>query len=191
MALNRRTAAIAMGLVLVGAIRAQGSEVDRVPPMVLEAGDSWFRLIVAGYQFPNNNDDEWDSNWLIIDGSVRLDGKEWRFRDPCITTFEAIELVDWLEACARGNPAEPYCALTEPNLQFDLVDARTIRVSFALESAPPWAKQEDDWTKHGFNLPVGPNLVKAAKELRSQLDRFPVRGGWFERRAGKPVVKSS
>ena len=146
-------------------------------PMVLMSGDSWFRMIVARYQFPNNNNDEWDSNWLIIDGSVRLNGKEWQFRDPCLTTFEAEDLADWLEACAQGKAVKPYCAFTEPNLQFDLVDAQDIRVSFALESAPPWAKQGDDWTKHGFNLPVGPDLVKAASDLRHQLQSFPLRGG--------------
>jgi hypothetical protein len=145
--------------------------------MVLTGGDSWFRLIIAGYQFPDNNNDEWDSDWLFIDGSVRLNGKEWSFRDPCLTTFEAADLADWLIACAEGKASEPYCAFTEPNLHFDLVDAQTMRISFALESAPPWAKQGDDWTKRGFNLSVGAALVKAAADLRDQLQNFPLRGG--------------
>jgi hypothetical protein len=145
--------------------------------MVLTGEDSWFGLVITGYQFPEISNDEWDSNWLIIDGSVSLSGREWHFRDPCLTTFEAMRLADWLEACAQGKAPKPYCGFTEPNLQFDLVDAHTVRVSFALESAPPWARQGDDWTKHGFNVPVGPALVKAASELRYQLERFPVRGG--------------
>jgi hypothetical protein len=144
--------------------------------MLLTGDESWFRLVIAGYQFPEITNDEWDSNWLIVDGSVSLTGREWRFRDPCLTNFEATRLADWMEACARGNPAKPYCGFVEPNLQFDLIDAQTMRVSFALESAPPWAKKGDDWTKHGFNFPVGPALVKAASDLRHQLERFPVRG---------------
>ncbi len=177
MDLNRRAVTLGVCLAVVEAMEARGAEGDHVQPMVLTGGDSWFRLIIARYQFPDNTTDEWDSNWLIIDGSVRLNGREWRFRDPCLTTFEAEDLAGWLEACALGKAVHPYCAFTEPNLQFDLVDPQTMRVSFALESAPPWAKQGDDWTKHGFNLDVGPDLVKAASELRYQLQNFPVRGG--------------
>jgi hypothetical protein len=175
MNLNRRAATLGIGLAVVGAMEARGAEEDHVPQMVLTGGDSW--LIIVRYQFPENTTDEWDSNWLIIDGSVRLNGKDWRFRDPCLTTFEAEDLAGWLEACALGKAAHPYCAFTEPNLQFDLVDPKTMRVSFALETAPPWAKQGDDWTKHGFDLDVGPALLKAASELRHQLQNFPVRGG--------------
>ncbi|QUD88274.1 WapI family immunity protein [Phenylobacterium montanum] len=166
-------------------VNASADEGNSLVPMALANGDSWFRLTIASYQFPQITDDEWDSNWLVIDGSARLNGKEWRFRDPCLTTFEAVNLATWMEACAQGTAKEPYCAFTEPNLQFDLVDAQTMRVSFALESAPPWAKQGDDWTKHGFNLSVGPALVRAASELRRQLQNFPVRGG---RTRGEPAT---
>lgn len=177
MKIDRRSVALGIGAALVVPMDARGDEKGRVHPMVLTGENSWFRLKIAGYQFPDNVNDEWDSNWLIIDGSVRLTGREWRFRDPCLTTFEAVSLADWFEACAHGKPREPYCSFTEPNLQFDLVDDRTVRVSFALESAPPWAKQGDDWNKHGFNLAVGPALVAAASELRHQLESYPVRGG--------------
>ncbi|WP_156400382.1 hypothetical protein [Caulobacter sp. Root655] len=132
--------------------------------------------MIVDYQFPKIIDDEWDSNWLIVDGAVRLAGREWRFRDPCLTAFEARRLADWLDACVRGKAEKPYCGFTEPNLQFDLIDPQTLRVSFALESAPPWAKKGDDWTEHGFNLPVGPALAEAASNLRHQLRAFPVRG---------------
>jgi hypothetical protein len=145
--------------------------------MKLTGNDSSFRMEVVRYQFPENAQDEWDSNWLIIAGAVRLDGREWQFRDPCLTTFEALQLADWLDACADHRAEKPYCGFTEPNLQFDLVDPETMRVSFALESAPPWAKQGDDWTMHGFNFPVGPALHEAASDLRSQLQKFPLRAG--------------
>jgi hypothetical protein len=145
--------------------------------MLLSAEDSWFKLTIADYQFHNDTHDKWDSNWLIIDGSVRLAGRDWRFREPCLTNFEAYDLAAWLEDCVYKEPDKPYCSFTEPNLQFDLVDKRTIRVSFALESAPPWANQGDDWRKHGFNFSNGSELLKAAEDLRHQLQHFPVRSG--------------
>lgn len=141
--------------------------------MQLAHDDSSVRLTIARYQFPDIADDD----WLIIDGVVRLSGREWRFRDPCLMTHEVARLADWLEACVRGDAERPYCGFIEPNLQFDLVDPATLRIGFALESAPPWAKEVGDHgSVHGFNLPVGPALVEAAEDLRRQLGVFPPRG---------------
>jgi hypothetical protein len=66
-------------------------------PMVLAGDNSGCRLTILGYQFPDDTTDEYDSNWLVIGGEVWLDGREWQFRDPCLTTFEAKRLADWLE----------------------------------------------------------------------------------------------
>jgi hypothetical protein len=52
-----------------------------------------------------------------------------------------------------------------------------LRVSFALNSAPPSAKEGDDSATDGFNVSIGPDLLKAASDLRDQLKTFPVRGG--------------
>jgi hypothetical protein len=177
MKLNRRSAVLGIGTVLAGAEGTLGRDGRQVHTMVLTGSDSWFRLNVAGYQFPGISNDEWDSNWLIIDGAVRLDGREWRFKEPCLTTFEALRLASWLEGCAQGKTAELECSFTEPNLQFDLIEAHTLRISFALEAKPPWVSPDDYSTRYGFNCPVGAEVLKAASDLRSQLARFPVRGG--------------
>ncbi len=161
---------------MFGGVGAGSAEPALSTPMVLASDDSWFRLAIFDYQFPRETEDRWDANWLMISGSVRLLGRNWKFKDPCLTTFEALSLAAWLEACAHGNPEKPYCSFTEPVLQFDLLDVGTLRVSFALEARPPWGKQGDDWDKHGFNVAVGPQLVTAAADLRGQLERFPVRG---------------
>jgi hypothetical protein len=145
--------------------------------MILRGDDSYLNRRIVDYQFPRITQDKWDSNWLIIDGSVRLNGRDWNFREPCLTNFEAAHLADWLEACAQGKAEKPYCNFTEPNIQFDLVEPQTMRVSFTHESSPPWAELGDDWTMHGFNFPVEPVLHDAASDLRSQLQHFPLRGG--------------
>jgi hypothetical protein len=176
MKLGRRAVTFGIGAAIFGAAEARGGDGNPVGQMILASEDSSVRLRVVGYQFPDIIDDEWDSNWLIIDGSVSLAGREWRFRNPCLTTLEAKHLADWLDACAHGTAEVPYCGFTEPLLQFDLVDPQTLRISFALEAAPPWARRGDAWTKHGFNLRVGPMLTQAATELRNQLRQFPVRG---------------
>jgi hypothetical protein len=171
-----------MGMALAIGWRANAEPGAEAAPMILTGDDSWFRLVIVGYQFPENVEGDGDSNWLMINGEVRLSGREWRFTDPCLDTFEVLSLADWLESFARGKGSERYCNFTEPNLQFELINPQTMRVSFALESAPPWASQNDDWSKYGFNFAVDPTLLIAASELRHQLQHFPVRGARAGRR---------
>ena len=141
---------------------------------VLRGPDGSLRLSILRYQFPSLQD-ELDANWLVIGGHACLEGKEWSFKDPCLTTFEVQRLADWLDQTALNNTNEG-TAFIEPNLQFDRVSAANIRVSMAYESAPPWAALNDPWDLHGFEVPVGPELIDAAAALRRQLNRFPVRG---------------
>ena len=142
-------------------------------PMLLSNGSSWFQLQITNYQFPGIEKDEWDSNWLIVEGSVRLSDREWHFREPCLTTFEVDDLASWLEGCVQGKDVKTCCAFTEPNIYFDLVDAQHIRVGFANECAPPWASRG---TAHQFDVLIGPDVLKAASSLRLQLKKFPLRG---------------
>ncbi|QNA85172.1 hypothetical protein G4G27_15080 [Sphingomonas sp. So64.6b] len=147
--------------------------------MTLQNETSFAHLSIVSYQIPDNDsddDEEWDSDWLMVCGQVSLLGREWQFVDPCLTTAEARRLADWLDAVARGEDSPQFCDFTEPNLDFRRQPNGEIRVSFALESAPPWAKRGDDWIKHGFVVPIGPQLADAAARLRQQLSRFPTRG---------------
>jgi hypothetical protein len=150
---------------------------DQSATMVLEGRRGFFHMSIMGYQFPAITDEEWDSDWLVVAGRVSLTRGDWRFRDSCITTFEMVHLADWLEAVSLGIAGPGWCALTEPNLQFDGPKNGAIRVSFALECAPPWARRGEDWNKHGFEVPIGPSLALAADQLRRALVQFPRRGG--------------
>ena len=144
--------------------------------MKLVGQNSSLDLVIVGYQFPDITEGGWDSNWLLVKGIACLDGKKWEFVDPCLTTLEAQRLANWLEATAQFENTGPYCDFVEPNLQFSRRRPNIVRISFALESQPPWADDEDDWDKHGFEVPVGPALLAAAKQMREQLRKFPIRG---------------
>ena len=148
---------------------------SEAPDMFLEGPQGSLQLKLVRYQFPTIVDDEWDSNWLIVSGAATLDGKSWRFEDPCLTNREAARLADWLHEVSRGQ-GDAEVGFVEPNLGFERTTQSTIRVTFSLESAPPWATLDDDWNKHGFEVPVGPQLADAADALRRQLTQFPERG---------------
>jgi hypothetical protein len=85
-------------------------------------------------------------------------------------------VANWLKAQCEGTTTTSALFFTEPNLEFYRLSARSIRVAFAIECAPPWAKQGDRWRLHGFSVPIGPALAEAAAQLQKQLAEFPQRG---------------
>lgn len=148
------------------------------PPMILRGRDGSLSLSIVRYQFPDISTGDYDANWLLIDGRVTLGDRSWTFRDPAATTVEMRNLADWFEGLAGGEPVEDWCGFIEPNLEFDRTSATKIRAAFAAESAPPWARDGDDWTAHGLDVLIDDQLNTAARSLREQLKIFPPRGDW-------------
>jgi len=91
---------------------------------------------------------DWDANWLEIRGRVRtVAGESCEFEDPCLTTWEARVLGDWLQAAADGRApvtqtptedSEELLTFTEPNLGFSVGgregDSLVVCVHLSLES---------------------------------------------------------
>nr|WP_143598363.1 hypothetical protein [Phycicoccus duodecadis] len=147
-----------------------------------------------GYQFPAmTTPGDWDANWLIVEGAVRLaTGESWSFRDPCLTTWEVSSLVDWLRQVADGSvqpsafpsddDEERLQVFTEPNLAFSLAarsQARvTLRVHFSLESLPPRLREDRDLDLFDFFVPLNVREAEAqsaADALAADLAAFPAR----------------
>jgi hypothetical protein len=145
------------------------------PDMYLEGANGSLRLRLLRYEFPEIIDDKWDSNWLVVFGEAHIDGRRWRFESACLGTIEVGALADWLHKVANGDEVDEIDFI-EPNLEFDLIERSHVRVSFALESAPPWVDGYDFDNRIGFDVTIGAHLAKAAADLRSQFEAFPVRG---------------
>jgi hypothetical protein len=143
-------------------------------------GATTFDLEIVRYQFPELESDEWDSNWLVISGSVVSAARSWNFFDPCLVTMEAHDLANWLAALANGRPTKERIFFTEPNLSFEAVaaDAQSaeLRVYFSLESKPPNVEAEIDEFFELFKIARN-DLAQAARDLCRSLRRFPVRAG--------------
>lgn len=142
---------------------------------------SLFELSIAGYQFPEIETDEYDSNWLGITIHVAQSRGEWTSTQPVLLTNEVAALADWFDAVARGEDVEPAQTFIEPNLAFRLLDAgskgRCLAVYFELESRPPWAESNAEPTQDLFvTFPLSElDLARAAEELRQELARYPQR----------------
>jgi hypothetical protein len=150
--------------------------------MKLEApSGASFELAVQGYQCLDVTEDPWNSNWLVVIGTIRDAERPWLFVEPCLTTFELVELADWLETLRQGGETPDVCSFMEPNLRFSYsnVPEPAIQVRFAQDSAPSWLT-DPEARRAGVTLsfPVSSNdLIVAAGGLRSILREYPIRGG--------------
>lgn len=86
------------------------------------ADGSLFELSIAGYQFPEIETGEYDSNWLGIQIHVAHARGEWTSTQPILLTNEVAALADWFDAIARGDHVEAEQHFLEPNLSFRLLD---------------------------------------------------------------------
>ncbi len=125
--------------------------------------------------------EDWDSNWLMIRGNVADGDLTWSFVQPCMTTWEARELSEWLRLISSGAAPSADLLFTEPNIQFRFLegheDQARISVGFAAESAPPGT---DDEARFGEGHPVElalrrATLGAAAHEWDHDLAAFPER----------------
>lgn len=148
------------------------------------------------YQFPASSSEpgDWDANWLEIHGRVStVAGESWTFDDPCLTTWEAREIGDWLRAVADGRvpvigaPAqdsEELLTFTEPDIGFSVGarqgDSLVVRVHLSLESVAdrPRAGEESHYDFYGYSvaLRAGREQVLAAARAWDEENRpFPER----------------
>ena len=147
---------------------------------ITSASGDEFQLVIVRYQFPDVHEDRWDSNWLVVNGTVATAGEKWIFTEPCVTTFELADLADWLEELAANGGEPSAFEFTEPNLKFAYVPwpRRAVQLTFARESAP--SSMSDDERRAGvtveFPLSVQQTETLAA-EIRQALNDYPIRGG--------------
>jgi hypothetical protein len=131
-------------------------------------------IAIAGYQFPHQTIDMWDSNWLNVDVMLDCGHKHFRRVDACLTTFELDRLRRWFEAMAsepRENVPEDF---TEPNLAFVLstIDPLTLTITLDLELIPPWESKP-----LALDFPITrEHLLAGAQTIREMLSEFPQRG---------------
>jgi hypothetical protein len=138
---------------------------------------STFSVRIAGYQFPDINDDEDTSNWLNVEVSLEGFGQRWKSVSPSLMTWELEILADWFKDIFRGNNSFDDIGFIEPNLRFRLMkrdeDTLHIRTTLSLECKPSWWSDADQYT---FDLSVDASQIKGAIEnLKGQMRHFPQR----------------
>jgi hypothetical protein len=126
----------------------------------------------------------WDANWLVIRGDIRAaDGHSWTFTDPCLTTWEAERLSEWLDAVSRDAADRDAAVFTEPNVSF-FIDGRDservrMRVRFSHESLPSWLPRDAvGWQAGEYFVALevsAADLAEAARAWDRERQAFPAR----------------
>ncbi len=158
--------------------------------MKLTSPNASFYLGILGYQYPDAAGEPYDANWLSIHVEASGPQGAWTGTDPCLLTYEAARLADWLDAVANGEDASPAISFLEPVLLFRLIDGERIgsadrgkilRIHFGNLINPSW-RQLNIKREPGSNpdlwldFPLSEtNLAAAASELHQQVKRFPDR----------------
>ncbi|MDP9886081.1 hypothetical protein J2W21_003606 [Sinomonas atrocyanea] len=151
-----------------------------------------FELAVDSYQFPAREGAVFgrdaDSNWLNVRGNLSLpDGRSSNFRDPCLTTWDARELADWLRSVSCGHAPSlssndgPGLVFDEPCLAFDAEqlegDTAVLRVYLSLEAEPAFVVEGahgmfENYVQLTMSLA---ELGRAAAEWDAEIKAYPVR----------------
>ncbi|NLG96567.1 MAG: hypothetical protein GX491_04320 [Chloroflexi bacterium] len=141
--------------------------------MKLTAGSSSFQLTILGYQFPDAEGEQYDANWLIVRVDVESPRGSWTATDPCLLTYEAAQLAEWIEKVAQGEPVQPGMKFLEPALLFRLTNEGNLRIYFSSFLRPEWAQEGE---APFLEFPVSQvDLAAAARDLRVQIRRYPQR----------------
>jgi hypothetical protein len=135
-------------------------------------------MSLVGYQFPQLEDVEYDSNWLQVKIVVSHSRGKWSAVAPALLTYEMESLIDWLKELSAGKYDKRHLLFTEPCISFHLLPSEgepdKLAIEFSYEFRPPWAK--DPHEEHQIAFPLASiDLMKAAQLLENQLHQYPTR----------------
>ena len=140
-----------------------------------------FQLVILGYQHPDVHEDRWDSNWLVVSGTVATAaGRKWQFSAPCVTTFELEELADWLDELSADHRTPGQFDFTEPHVRFAYMPwpKRTLQLTLSGEGAPPQTPFQGREEAVTLDFPLSEaDASDLAEQIRDALADFPPRGG--------------
>lgn len=139
-------------------------------------GQVWIKIL--GYEFPNGKDD-WDANWLNIEISILnySEGIDYKSQDPCILTFELVELREWINSLILNTQNKSELRFMEPNMSFSFINDY-LEVSFRYNFNPLihyglTSKEELDQTYLINFSKEDIDFKKLLIDIDSALDKFP------------------
>ena len=138
------------------------------------------KISILGYQFPENEIEKYDSNWLFIEVDVTHQNGSWIAKNACLLTWEVNRLADWFEALANNSKIDNQETFIEPELEFHLVDISSqsnLRIYFEYNLKPQWAPTGKGHRRDLYlDFPLSElDIRQMANNLREELSIYPQR----------------
>jgi hypothetical protein len=136
-------------------------------------------LKITSYEFPGNQEENWEYDWLNI--YLKVDSKvgKWQTVDPSLNTWEVQEIIDWFDLLsADKEPKYRLITFIEPNLSFELLNEaknsdKLIRLRFDLECRPKSATDDKEYFVDISADKEG--LIAIIRGLKDELSKYPER----------------
>lgn len=148
------------------------------------------QLWISAYQFPDPDGYYLDLNWLSINVIWQRAEAVWQASDPCLTTEELSDLLDWFKLGEKANesiefmePCLKFSWLTENDiprlrvyLQHELNPEKTINLPRILQSVTRMTNASNDDSSFWLEFPISAvNISTLVSDLEAMVDQFPVR----------------
>ncbi|KRL72636.1 WapI family immunity protein [Ligilactobacillus saerimneri] len=143
--------------------------------MILQNEDQYIEFTIKDYEFPDiisaHDEFNYDANWLICEVKYRDKKDTVTYQDPCLLTYELVEVSDALAQIIIGYRDEYTSNFTEPYLQFQIV-----RTSGKIGMALTFTYDNADWKDVTLTTILSnEEAVAKLKALQHLVRRFPKR----------------
>lgn len=142
--------------------------------------DLELELSVAGYQFPDNPND----NWCLVNAKINHRGEYFEVIDPALETMEVLSILEWFKKLSLYNlPHFGHLTFTEPCIEFEFIACQeeSVKISLCLshEMKPNFKLKQfgvsfDSWNMI-FDLKQK-DFSSIISSLESFLQKYPIRG---------------
>lgn len=141
-----------------------------------QTGENQIALEIEGYQYPEEPQNYFEANWLMVDLSVRTPKAQWQAKAPVILASELNCFLDWLQAVGENTAANRFFDFEEPTLYVCLTErtahAVTLEFHFHLDFRCPEEEQHE--TRVAVVLTLA-ELDSWIRHLKQYAEAYPVR----------------
>ncbi len=76
-----------------------------------QTGENQIALAIEGYQYPENPQNYFEANWLMVDLAVCTPKAQWQAQAPVILSSELNCFIDWLQATGENRAQNRFLIL--------------------------------------------------------------------------------
>jgi hypothetical protein len=119
-----------------------------------------------------DDDDYWDSNWLVIRAKVEAAGSSVELRGPWLRTDDVASFLTEIEGMSKNLRGKAALAPIEPAIKATLKMGSLGQIAVYVEATPDHLEQRHSF-HFGFDQSYLPEIISGCRKI---LLRFPIKG---------------